>query len=85
MSIRQHTLLAVGLALVWILGNTALKFDPPGYGRLFSDDLDRALYAQRGSWALNGTVPYRDVLSDIPAGRHLLDGRAVSRGAHGGD
>ena len=66
MSIRQHTLLSVGLALVWILGNTALKFDPPGYGRLVSDDLDRALYAQRGSWALDGTVPYRDVLSEYP-------------------
>jgi hypothetical protein len=66
MSVRQHALLAVGLALVWILGNTALKFDPPGYGRLVSDDLDRAIYAQRGSWALNGTVPYRDVLSEYP-------------------
>jgi hypothetical protein len=66
MGVRQHAALLTGLAIVWALGISVLRSNCSSDVRLFNDNYDRAIYSMRGAWALNHTVPYRDVPSEYP-------------------
>lgn len=66
MGARQHAALLTGLAIVWALGISVLQSNCSSKARLFNDDFDRSIYSERGAWAINRTVPYRDVPSEYP-------------------
>jgi hypothetical protein len=66
MRARQHAALLTTLAIVWALGISVLQSNCSSNVRLFNDDYDRSIYAMRGAWALNRTVPYRDEPSEYP-------------------
>jgi hypothetical protein len=66
MGARQQAALLTGLAIVWALGISVLRSNCSSNVRLFNDDYDRSIYSMRGAWALNRTVPYRDVPSEYP-------------------
>lgn len=66
MTSRQIRTLAVLFFILWLLEITVLRLNLNSHVRYFSDDGDRQIYFERGSWLPNGEVPYRDVVSEYP-------------------
>ena len=52
--------------MYWWLGITVFVDNLGSNVRFFNDDFDRVIFAQRGTWALEGLVPYRGVFSEYP-------------------
>jgi len=50
----------------WTAGITVFSDNLGSHVRFFNDDFDRAIYLQRGAWAVEGLVPYRGVFSEYP-------------------
>lgn len=63
---RQHLAIAACLALVWLIGEGVFRENLGSELRFFTDNYERDVYAQRGAWAIDGRVPYRDVFSEYP-------------------
>lgn len=66
MTSRQIRTLAILFFVLWLLEITVLRLNLNSHVRYFSDDGDRQIYFERGSWFPNGEVPYRDVISEYP-------------------
>src|SRR5690242_7708399 len=66
MTSRQVRTLAILFFLLWLLEITVLRLNLNSHVRYFSDDGDRQVYFERGSWLPKGEVPYRDVISEYP-------------------
>lgn len=62
----MHWVLAGGLAVCWVLYATLLRDNAGLPVRAFVDDYDHSVYAERGSWAPTGRLPYRDAFSEYP-------------------
>lgn len=66
MTSKKFLYLSIGLLFYWLFTITILHNNLNTPIRIFSDEFDRFVYFQRGSWLPNDLVPFRDVLSEYP-------------------